>query len=181
MNVVECAESRDLLLYLNAELTGEDIPHRTKITEFIYELFSAQYRKLVHELQEDAISRISFTTDVWSDPQFKPYMAVTAHYWLLSARNQHCRADCTQGFVRADPEPISDAPEDNWEIVDPINTAGLIDEAYTITLNGDVVARVRDLVRACRSSSLRRAGFIAVIHKGNGYCKAIKFHLVEHE
>lgn len=51
MNAVECPEFRDLILYLNDEITDSDIPHRTKITEFIFELFSMQYRKLVEELQ----------------------------------------------------------------------------------------------------------------------------------
>ncbi|KZV66297.1 hypothetical protein PENSPDRAFT_559806, partial [Peniophora sp. CONT] len=68
------------ILYLNPDITDDEIPHRTKITEFIFELFSKQYRALIDELREAALSRVSFTTDVWTDPHLKPYMAVTAHY-----------------------------------------------------------------------------------------------------
>lgn len=66
-----------------------------------------------------------------------------------------------------DPDPVSDRPEDVFETVDPVETIGLIDDDYALTLNADVVARVRELVRLCRSSSLRRAGFIAVVLEGN--------------
>lgn len=55
MNAIECPEFRDLILYLNSNLTDADIPHRTKITEYIFELFSEQYRTLVEELQVRAL------------------------------------------------------------------------------------------------------------------------------
>ncbi len=32
-------------------------------------------------IQKNCVGRVSFTTDMWSDPDLKPYMAVTAH-WL---------------------------------------------------------------------------------------------------
>ncbi|KAI0048598.1 hypothetical protein FA95DRAFT_1467595, partial [Auriscalpium vulgare] len=68
------------LLYLGAEtITDYDIPHRTKVTELIFERFREEYKKMVLEMQNSP-GRISFTTDVWTDPWMSPYMAVTAHY-----------------------------------------------------------------------------------------------------
>ncbi|KAI0060762.1 hypothetical protein BV25DRAFT_1776931, partial [Artomyces pyxidatus] len=68
------------LLYLGAaEITEHDIPHRTKVTELIFEHFCKQYQKMVSEMQNSE-GRISFTTDIWTDPWYAPYMAITAHY-----------------------------------------------------------------------------------------------------
>lgn len=255
-------------------------------------ILSSYLHVLTIRTQNDAISRISFTTDVWSDPQLKPYMAITAHYFvrtlgddgksnltyrsrLLAFRHipaSHTGVHLAETFIEAlkpfgilhkvrerfrhssrveaylrqigcvttdnasnnstmmqtlerelsarygvilhkefnhiryvpcdtnrcmgcslmvdrcfphvvniavqtalkalsesapDPDPVSDRPEDCYVTVDPVDTIGLIDEDYTLTLNADVVARVRELVRLCRSSSLRRAGFIAVVLEGN--------------
>jgi hypothetical protein len=51
LNVVECQELRDLLLYLNADLSDDDIPHRTKLTQVIFESYNCEWKKLVDELQ----------------------------------------------------------------------------------------------------------------------------------
>ena len=32
-------------------------------------------------IQRNSLEKVSFTSDMWSDPDLKPYMAVTAH-WL---------------------------------------------------------------------------------------------------
>jgi hypothetical protein len=51
LNVVETQELRDLLLYLNANLKDNDIPHRTKTTQVIFESYHREWKKLVAELQ----------------------------------------------------------------------------------------------------------------------------------
>ncbi|KAI0309877.1 hypothetical protein OF83DRAFT_1071366 [Amylostereum chailletii] len=66
---------------MNADITDSDIPHRTKVTDLIYERFCIEYRKMVAEMQ-NCPGRISFTTDVWSDPSLNSFMAVTAHYFV---------------------------------------------------------------------------------------------------
>lgn len=42
---------RDLILYLKPELTDGDIPHRTKMTEYIFELFRKRYTEMMQEMR----------------------------------------------------------------------------------------------------------------------------------
>lgn len=51
MSVVECPEFRDLLLYLNSDLGEHDLPHRTKLTELIFEQFRHHYADMRSELK----------------------------------------------------------------------------------------------------------------------------------
>jgi hypothetical protein len=51
VNVVETQELRDLLLYLNVDLKDSDIPHRTKITQVIFESYHREWKKIVAELR----------------------------------------------------------------------------------------------------------------------------------
>lgn len=51
LNVVECQELRDLLLYLNTDLSENDIPHRTKLTRVIFDSYHREWSKLVRSLQ----------------------------------------------------------------------------------------------------------------------------------
>jgi hypothetical protein len=48
---------------------------------------------LVNGNCQDALGKISFTSDVWSDPNLVPYMAVTAHWidvkTILTAEGPH--------------------------------------------------------------------------------------------
>ncbi|KAJ3831050.1 hypothetical protein F5878DRAFT_667994 [Lentinula raphanica] len=46
LNVVDCQEFRDLLLYIGTELTENDIPHRTKIIDIIFEQFDKQFNDI---------------------------------------------------------------------------------------------------------------------------------------
>lgn len=49
---MECPEFRDLLLYVSqGDLSDNDIPHRTKITEEIEKYFKLEYIKMVERLQ----------------------------------------------------------------------------------------------------------------------------------
>lgn len=52
VNLMDCPEFRDLLLYVSQGLLDDcDIPHRTKITEVIGQRFKEEYVKMVERLQ----------------------------------------------------------------------------------------------------------------------------------
>lgn len=51
MNVVDCPEFRELLLYIGLELEDRDIPHRTKLSELITSRFKIEYAKINQEVQ----------------------------------------------------------------------------------------------------------------------------------
>ncbi|KAH9946450.1 hypothetical protein B0H21DRAFT_676010, partial [Amylocystis lapponica] len=68
-----------LLLYISSELDDKDIPHRSKITKLIEDRYNAEKAILATEAQ-NALGRVSFTSDVWSDQQLRGFMAITVHY-----------------------------------------------------------------------------------------------------
>lgn len=51
LNIVESWEIHDLLLYLNTNLSNDDIPHCTKLTQIIFESCNCEWKKVVDELQ----------------------------------------------------------------------------------------------------------------------------------
>lgn len=64
---MECREFRELLLYLNPELTDEDIPHGDKFKDIIMALYWEEYEKVVTELRVSLnrkFSRCSFDTHI---------------------------------------------------------------------------------------------------------------------
>lgn len=50
-NVIDCPELRDLLIFVSADLTEADIPHRSMVTKLIIENFQKEYEKLCKEIQ----------------------------------------------------------------------------------------------------------------------------------
>jgi len=84
INVIECREFRDLLLLLRSDLQDKDIPHRTKLREAIIETWESHFKALRLELA-DAVGKVSFTADLWSDKNLRSYLCITAH-WI--ARNK---------------------------------------------------------------------------------------------
>jgi hypothetical protein len=50
LDVVDCPELRDLLLFIGAELQNEDISHRTKKSELISKQFQVEYEKMIKEI-----------------------------------------------------------------------------------------------------------------------------------
>lgn len=80
INVLESPEFRELMLFLgDGKLEDKDLPHPTKMTKTILEEFKKERKSLAEDMQNTE-GRISFTTDLWSDPNLDSYMAVTAHY-----------------------------------------------------------------------------------------------------
>lgn len=56
MNVMDCPEFRDLLLYISqGYLEDEEIPRQTKVTELIGKQFKQEYIKMVERLRVSSI------------------------------------------------------------------------------------------------------------------------------
>ena len=80
INVLESPEFRELMLFLgDGKLKDKDLPHRMKMTKTILEEFKKERKSLAEDMQ-NVEGRISFTMDLWSDPNLDSYMVVTAHY-----------------------------------------------------------------------------------------------------
>ncbi|KAG8960298.1 hypothetical protein FRC05_006982, partial [Tulasnella sp. 425] len=82
VNVIENPFFRKLLVFVsNGALADDDIPHRTKVTSLIKSAAALEQQHMRKEMQNSE-GRISFTSDLWSDPSLTSFMAVTAHYCL---------------------------------------------------------------------------------------------------
>lgn len=85
---------------LRDDLRDEDIPRRTAIRARVMKIWEEHVQQLsvelgvrgfvvskpVHSLitqTQNSIGKISFTSDIWSDTNLSPFMAVTAH-WIES-------------------------------------------------------------------------------------------------
>lgn len=76
------------MLYLgDGNIEDKDLPHRTKMTEMIHDAYRQRVRATVDELKRSE-GRISFTSDLWSDPVLDSYMAVTAHYLVRDEKTR---------------------------------------------------------------------------------------------
>ncbi|KAF8955645.1 hypothetical protein BDZ97DRAFT_1598926, partial [Flammula alnicola] len=76
------------MLYLGAgKIDDQDLPHRHKMTDMILDAYNKRIASTVDELKHSE-GRISFTTDLWSDPSLDSYMAVTAHYYVRDENRQ---------------------------------------------------------------------------------------------
>jgi hypothetical protein len=66
MNVLECQEFRELLLYLGEDkIDDSDLPHRTKMTLMILEEFKAEHKRICGDLQ--VCSRKFFKSSQFTD------------------------------------------------------------------------------------------------------------------
>ncbi|KAJ2921202.1 hypothetical protein H1R20_g15892, partial [Candolleomyces eurysporus] len=100
INVIESVFFRRLLLLLRKELRDEDIPHRTFVRNHIRRRWDIYMDELRGELQ-NAVGKISLTTDLWSDTNLCPFMAVTAH-WIEAKTVQTAEGPVTSLNLRAD-------------------------------------------------------------------------------
>jgi hypothetical protein len=95
-------------LLTRAELEETEIPHRAKMRKAIVEGWQCEYKRLKQEMQvsshvhtgmgfsieyasrqhiaQNSLGKISFTADIWSDPQLRPFLAITAH-WIQHLDN----------------------------------------------------------------------------------------------
>lgn len=82
---------------LREDLKDSDIPHRTTVREHIMATWGKHLDELQAEMMvrpfkitvlqislamsfQAALGKISFTADVWSDPNLVPFMAMTGHW-----------------------------------------------------------------------------------------------------
>ncbi|KAF8151386.1 hypothetical protein B0H34DRAFT_620031, partial [Crassisporium funariophilum] len=70
-------------LYGRKALSDRDLPHQTALTNMIYDLYLEEHQALVKELA-GSLGRVSFTSDIWSDPNLTSFLAMTCHF---STRN----------------------------------------------------------------------------------------------
>ena len=60
MNVADCPELRDLLLFIGSDvLVDSDIPHRTKLTGLIVENFKREYQRMIDDIQVNNTTLVS--------------------------------------------------------------------------------------------------------------------------
>jgi hypothetical protein len=50
INVVDCPELRELLLFIGTEIEDYDIPHRTKLSELITSRFKVEYNRMIEDI-----------------------------------------------------------------------------------------------------------------------------------
>jgi hypothetical protein len=99
INIIECPEFRRLIRLLRPSLDDTDIFHRTKARELIIDAFHEYFNALKRDLAvgqplsgairnisflQAAQGKVSFTSDLWSDSNLRPFMALTAH-WIAKA------------------------------------------------------------------------------------------------
>ncbi len=80
--MVDTPELRELLLYVGQNgISEKDLPHRSKLTDLIFESFQKEYAAMLERIR-NSIGRVSFTSDIWSAVDLQSYMAITAHYMM---------------------------------------------------------------------------------------------------
>jgi hypothetical protein len=60
-------------------VSDRELPHQTVLTNKIYEQYVKDHHKLVEEVK-NVLGRVSFTSDIWSDPNLTPFLAMTIHF-----------------------------------------------------------------------------------------------------
>ncbi|KAL4246220.1 Zinc finger BED domain-containing, partial [Abortiporus biennis] len=79
INVVECLEFWNLLLFLNSDLSDKDIPHCMKMANLVMQTFETEYERMIAALKS-SLGRISFTYNLWTSQNLLGIMALTAHH-----------------------------------------------------------------------------------------------------
>ncbi|KDQ54439.1 hypothetical protein JAAARDRAFT_49389 [Jaapia argillacea MUCL 33604] len=79
INVIESEELRDLLLFVGTKLKDGDIPHQMKLAQLLIERFRIETELLAHDMQ-NALRRIAFTADAWSDPAKRAHLGITGSW-----------------------------------------------------------------------------------------------------
>ena len=99
---MECPKFRHLLL-LRSDLKTSSIPGRTKIHELLIQAWGRYFQDLRRDLTvrlshlllysshpflliQAAVGQVSFMLDTWSGQNFRPYLAMTAH-WIAEVNS----------------------------------------------------------------------------------------------
>lgn len=67
------------MVYGHNNATDQDLPHRTSLTNKIYAQYIKDYEELINEMKT-SLGRVSFTSDIWSDPNLTAFLGMTAHF-----------------------------------------------------------------------------------------------------
>jgi len=79
INLVESPEFCRFALYGRKGIKDSDFPHRTALTDHIFQQYLDAYDTLVKEIK-GSLGRVSLTSDIWSNPQLASFLAMTAHW-----------------------------------------------------------------------------------------------------
>ncbi|KAF5333840.1 hypothetical protein D9758_017432 [Tetrapyrgos nigripes] len=79
INAIENPKLRAIFLMLKKDLNDSDIRHHHEIRMRIMELWDEHLDNLTLEF-EKALGKISFTSDMWTNSNMMPFLAVTAHW-----------------------------------------------------------------------------------------------------
>ncbi|CAE6443976.1 unnamed protein product, partial [Rhizoctonia solani] len=81
LRVVESREFRRVIALCGRapSVPDRDIPHRSKLTKTIGELYRTEIDQMKVDLN-NALGLVSATSDLWSDEKLRAFMAVTLHY-----------------------------------------------------------------------------------------------------
>ncbi|KAF9042477.1 hypothetical protein BJ165DRAFT_1322752, partial [Panaeolus papilionaceus] len=55
------------------------LPHNDALTTKIFTQYLEDYKDLIKELGS-SLGRVSVTSDIWSDPNLTPFLAMTCHF-----------------------------------------------------------------------------------------------------
>ncbi|KAJ7243491.1 hypothetical protein C8J57DRAFT_1030856, partial [Mycena rebaudengoi] len=66
-------------LFGRDDVSDRDLPHRTAVTDKIFEQYSEAHQDLIEEFKK-AYGRISFTSDIWTDPNLRSFLGITSHF-----------------------------------------------------------------------------------------------------
>lgn len=79
INIVECPEFREFVIYGHCNISEKDLPHRTKLTELIFAAYEQEHQHL-KVCYRKSLGCVSFSSDLWSDPNLVSFMALTSHF-----------------------------------------------------------------------------------------------------
>ncbi|KAI9459835.1 hypothetical protein BJY52DRAFT_1100460, partial [Lactarius psammicola] len=63
----------------HGNINEKDLPHHTKLTELIFAAYEQEHQHLKVCYQK-SLGRVSFSLDLWSDPNLVSFMALTSHF-----------------------------------------------------------------------------------------------------
>jgi hypothetical protein len=119
----------------DGKLEDKDIPHHTKIASMILDEHTKQITLLKAELLASK-GWISFTIDLWTDPNLNPFMAVTVHW---CSENAQGNAIYSSGLIAFHHTPWSHTGEALCEhflkIIDDYGIANRVSLPNSILVN----------------------------------------------
>lgn len=76
------------MLYLGTgKIDNKDLPHRHKMTDMIFAAYKKRMEATVEEMKR-AEGRISYTDDLWSDPNLASFLTVSSHFYVRDEKGK---------------------------------------------------------------------------------------------